>query len=398
MIKYKTLDDSNFEGMRVLLRLDLNVPMQNGVVSDVSRIKRAIPTIKALLKRDARVAIISHFGRPNGQFVKAMSLEPLTAVLQKALPNVPVNFFPDCIGPNVERAIRDMESKQVILLENLRFYSGEERNDPNFAQKLANMGDVFVNDAFSVSHRAHASTQGVTDFLPCFAGPLMEAELEALSTALEKPTRPLTAIVGGAKVSTKIELLTNLVKLVDKLIIGGGMANTFIFSRGVSIGTSLAERELTETAKQIELLAKTHACEIILQSDALVAKKLELGVHHQSVSIKNVPHDAMILDAGPNSIVTFSKHIQGSKTVLWNGPLGAFEIPPFNKSTLSIARLIADLSREGKLVSIAGGGDTLAALNQATVTENFNYVSTAGGAFLEWLEGKELPGVAALRR
>ena len=397
MAQYRTLNDHNFSNNRVLLRLDLNLPIQNGTISDVTRLTKATPTILKLASQGAKVIIISHFGRPKGTIVEGMSMEQLFKSLSYALQGFTVKFIPHLIGSKALEAVSEMKNGEICLLENLRFHAGEEQNDPHFAKNLSLLGDCFVNDAFSVSHRAHASTTGVAKLLPSFAGPLMDEELKALSNSLDDPNRPLTAIVGGAKISTKLDLLRNIVQNVDKLIVGGGMANTFLFARGFSIGNSLAERDLIDLVREIEKLAKNNSCEIILQNDALVGNKLEVGADYEAVSLNAISEDAMILDAGPNSLPMFASHVKASKTVIWNGPLGAFECPPFHTATNAIANLVGKLSLKGDLLSIAGGGDTIAALNQSGAVEKFNYVSTAGGAFLEWLEGKELPGVAALK-
>ena len=397
MIKYRTLDDHDFSKDRVLLRLDLNLPTQNGAISDPTRLTKVIPTIARLASQGAKVIIISHFGRPKGKIVREMSMEQIFSSLCEALNGFTVKFIPHSIGSGVAEDIRNMKNGEICLLENLRFHPGEEKNDPEFSKSLALLGDCFVNDAFSVSHRAHASTTGIARLMPSFAGPLMDLELKALSNSLDSPKRPLTAIIGGAKISTKLDLLRNIVKLVDKMIVGGGMANTFLFARGVSIGNSLVEKDLTNLVQTIERLATENSCEIILQNDALIATKLESGANYKAVELDDIPDNAMILDAGPNSIPVFSNHIKDSNTIIWNGPLGAFECPPFDTSTTAIAKLVGKLSQKGNLYSIAGGGDTLAALNQAGVVKKLNYVSTAGGAFLEWLEGKELPGIAALK-
>lgn len=397
MIKYRTLDDHDFSKDKVLLRLDLNLPTRNGAISDPTRLRKAIPTIVGLASQGAKVIIISHFGRPKGKIVKELSMGQIFAGLCEALNGFNVKFIPHSIGSKVADDVRNMKNGEICLLENLRFHPGEEENDLEFSKSLALLGDCFVNDAFSVSHRAHASTSGVARLMPSFAGPLMDLELKALSNSLDSPKRPLTAIIGGAKISTKLDLLRNIVQLVDKMIVGGGMANTFLFARGVSIGNSLVEKDLTNLVKKIERLATENSCEIILQNDALIATKLESGANYEAVKLDNIPDNAMILDAGPDSIPIFSNHIRDSNTIIWNGPLGAFECPPFDTSTKAIAKLVGKLSQKGDLYSIAGGGDTLAALNQAGVIKKLNYVSTAGGAFLEWLEGKELPGVAALK-
>ena len=397
MTNYRTLDDHDFSDDRVLLRLDLNLPSQGGIISDPTRLTKAIPTILRLASQGAKVIIISHFGRPKGKIVKEMSMEQIFSSLCAALEGFNVKFIPHSIGPKVAEDIKSMKNGEICLLENLRFHPGEEKNDPEFSKNLALLGDCFVNDAFSVSHRAHASTAGIAKLMPSFAGPLMDLELKALSNSLEQPKRPLTAIIGGAKISTKLDLLRNIVQRVDKMIVGGGMANTFLFARGVPIGNSLVEKDLTDLVQTIERLAAENSCEIILQNDALIATKLENGANYKAVELDDISKNAMILDAGPNSIPMFSNHIRNSKTIVWNGPLGAFEYPPFDTSTKAIAELVGKLSQRDNLYSIAGGGDTLAALNKAGVIKKFNYVSTAGGAFLEWLEGKELPGIAALK-
>ena len=396
MTNYQTLNDFCPRGKRVLVRVDLNVPMQGEIVTDKSRINKIIPTIVQLSQAGGKVIILSHFGRPNGKYVKERSLEALMPSLKNSLKEFNVYFSSDCKGEITQSDILSMKEGDILLLENLRFYEGEETDSLFFAKELADLGDIYVNDAFSASHRAHASINSIAKILPSYAGPLMHAELEALTKALEKPTRPLGAVVGGAKVSTKLEVLTNLVKKVDLLIIGGGMANTFLFSRGLSIGKSLAERDLAETAIKIELTAKETGCEIVLQTDAVVAEELRVGVEIKTLPIEEIPINYMILDAGPISAENFSRYISKCKTIVWNGPLGAFEIPPFDASTVSVSRYVAELTKQKKLISIAGGGDTVAALAHAGSEADFSYISTAGGAFLEWLEGKELPGITAL--
>jgi phosphoglycerate kinase len=398
MTNYQTLNDFCPRGKRILVRVDLNVPMKGNVVIDKSRIDRVIPTLIRLSQAGGKVIIMSHFGRPNGKYVKEMSLQALMPTIKKSLPDFKVSFSSDCKGKVTQSDILSMEEGDILLLENLRFYKGEETDSLFFAKELADLGDIYVNDAFSVSHRAHASVNGIARILPSYAGPLMHAELEALTKALDKPSRPLGAVVGGAKVSTKLDILTNLVKKVDLLIIGGGMANTFLFARGLSIGKSLAERDLAETAKKIEIAAKETGCKIILQTDAVIAEELEVGVETRILPIEEIPKNYMILDAGPMSVEKFSRYISKCKTVVWNGPLGAFEIPPFDASTVSISRYVANLTKQKKLISVAGGGDTVAALTHAGSEADFSYVSTAGGAFLEWLEGKELPGILALHK
>jgi phosphoglycerate kinase len=397
MTNYQTLNDFCPRGKRILVRVDLNVPMQGDIVTDKSRINKIIPTIIQLSKAGGKVIILSHFGRPNGKYVKEMSLQALMPSLKDSLKEFNVYFSSDCKGEIARSNILSMKEGDILLLENLRFYKGEEIDSLFFAKELAGIGDIYVNDAFSVSHRAHASISTLPKILPSYAGPLLHSELEALTKALEKPSRPLGAVVGGAKVSTKLEILTNLVKKVDYLIIGGGMANTFLFARGLSIGKSLAERDLVETAKNIELAAKETGCEIILQTDAIVAEELRIGVETKTLPIKEIPENYMILDAGPISAQNFSRYVSKCKTIVWNGPLGAFEIPPFDDSTVSVSRYVAELTKQKKLISIAGGGDTVAALAHAGSEADFSYISTAGGAFLEWLEGKKLPGILALQ-
>jgi phosphoglycerate kinase len=397
MASYKTLDDFDPRGRRVLLRVDLNVPMRDGQVTDRTRIERAAPTILELARRGARVVVMSHFGRPKGRRDASMSLAPLVGPLSGALEGIPVRFAGDCIGDDAASVTSALGDGEVVLLENLRFHGGEEANDDDFAAALAELGDVYVNDAFAAAHRAHASIEAIARKLPAHAGRLMQAELEALGAALEVPKRPVLAIVGGAKVSTKLDLLGNLVAKVDRLIIGGGMANTFLFARGLDVGASLAERDLSDTATEIEGRARDAGCEILLQDDAVVAGGLAAGVETRVVPVDQVPRDMMILDAGPASAERFANAVAGCRTVVWNGPLGAFEIPPFDAATMALARRVAELTDAGDVLSVAGGGDTVAALAQAGVQERFSYVSTAGGAFLEWMEGKELPGVAALK-
>ncbi|MBS0231998.1 MAG: phosphoglycerate kinase [Proteobacteria bacterium] len=393
--KLKTTDGIDVAGKRVIVRADLNVPVKDGKVTDATRIERVIPGLKALADHGAKVIVISHFGRPKNGPDPEFSLKPIAAAMQQLLRR-PVAFGADSIGEPAEATVRALKNGDVAVLENLRFHKGEEKNDPRFAEELAKLGDIYVGDAFSCAHRAHASTEGVTHFLPSFAGPLMMEEIHALRTALEKPERPTAAVVGGAKVSTKIPVLTNLVAKVDKLIIGGGMANTFLQANGVMVGKSLSEPEFDGTARDIMTEAKQKGCEIILPTDAVVAGEFNEGAAHEVVSVDNVPFDAMILDVGPQSLARMTAVLESCKTLLWNGPLGAFEISPFGEGTFALARAAAKATKADKLVSVAGGGDTVAALNAAGVTDDFTYVSTAGGAFLEWLEGRELPGVAAL--
>lgn len=394
--KLKTTDGIDVAGKRVIVRADLNVPIKNGKVTDATRLERVVPGLKALSDRGAKVIVISHFGRPKGVDPE-LSLRPVAQTLQDLLGR-PMKFGEDSIGAAAEAAVQSLSNGDIAVLENLRFHKGEEKNDPEFASALAKLGDVFVGDAFSCSHRAHASTEGITHHLPSYAGPLLMEEINALRTALEKPQRPTAALVGGAKVSTKIPVLTNLVAKVDKLIIGGGMANTFLQAAGTNVGKSLAEPEFAETAREILAKAKEKGCEIILPVDAVIAREFKEGAASEVVAIDDVPADAMILDVGPKSVAHVTDVLAGTKTLLWNGPMGAFEISPFGDGTFAVARAAASLTKAGKLVSVAGGGDTVAALNAANVTDEFTYVSTAGGAFLEWLEGRELPGIAALAR
>jgi len=394
--KLKTTDGIDVAGKRVIVRADLNVPIKNGKVTDATRLERVVPGLKALSDRGAKVIVISHFGRPKGVDPE-LSLRPVAQTLQDLLGR-PVKFGEDSIGAAAEAAVQSLSNGDIAVLENLRFHKGEEKNDPEFASALAKLGDVFVGDAFSCAHRAHASTEGITHHLASYAGPLLMEEINALRTALEKPQRPTAALVGGAKVSTKIPVLTNLVAKVDKLIIGGGMANTFLQAAGTNVGKSLAEPEFAETAREILAKAKEKGCEIILPVDAVIAREFKEGAASEVVAIDDVPADAMILDVGPKSVAHVTDMLTGTKTLLWNGPMGAFEIAPFGEGTFAVARAAASLTKAGKLVSVAGGGDTVAALNAANVTDEFTYVSTAGGAFLEWLEGRELPGIAALAR
>ncbi len=395
--KLKTTDGIDVKGKRVIVRADLNVPVRDGKVTDATRLERLLPGLNALADRGGKVIVISHFGRPKNGPEAEFSLLPIAETLQRLLGRA-VAFSGDCIGTEAAGTVAKLSDGGVAVLENLRFHKGEEKNDPAFAGELAKLGDIFVGDAFSCAHRAHASTEGLTHFLPSYAGPLLMEEINALRTALEKPQRPTAAVVGGAKVSTKIPVLTNLVAKVDHLIIGGGMANTFLQAMGVAVGKSLAEPDFHGTALEIMAEAKEKGCEIVLPVDAVVATEFKEGAAHKVVTVSNVPDDAMILDVGPQSVARTSALLEHTRTLLWNGPLGAFEIAPFGDGTFALARAAAALTKAGKLVSVAGGGDTVAALNSAGVTDDFTYVSTAGGAFLEWLEGRELPGVAALTR
>ncbi|MCC6471337.1 MAG: phosphoglycerate kinase [Alphaproteobacteria bacterium] len=393
---FKTIDDVAVAGKRVILRADLNVPMRDGKVGDMTRVERLAPTIRELAEKGAKVVVISHFDRPKGKVVPSMSLGPLAPALSKVLGGKRVAFAEDCVGGKAQAAVAGLKNGEVALLENLRFHAEEEANDQGFAKELASLGDLYVNDAFSCAHRAHASTAAIAKLLPSAAGRLMQEELEALGKALEKPARPVMAVVGGAKISTKLDLLGNLVAKVDKLVIGGGMANTFLNAQGVNVGKSLCEKDLADTARKILDTAKRKNCQVILPVDAVVAPEFKEGSPSRAVDINSVPADQMILDIGPKSIAALDAAIDGCKTLVWNGPLGAFEVKPFDAGTTAVARHVAQRSQEKQLLSVAGGGDTVAALRHAGVGEKFSYVSTAGGAFLEWLEGKELPGVKAL--
>ncbi len=395
--KLKTTQGIDVKGKRVLVRADLNVPVKNGKVTDATRLERLVPGLKDLANRGAKVIVISHFGRPKGGPEPEFTLKPVADALG-ALIGKRIAFGADCIGPAAASTVGALKDGDIAVLENLRFHMGEEKNDPAFAAELAKLGDIFVGDAFSCAHRAHASTEGLTHHLPSYAGPLLMEEINALRTALEKPQRPTAAIVGGMKVSTKIPVLTNLVAKVDKLIIGGGMANTFLQSMGKMVGQSFAEPEFHSLAREIMAEAKQKGCELILPLDAVVADEFAEDVETKIVSIHKVPIDKMILDVGPESVANVAKILEGCKTVLWNGPMGAFEIAQFAQGTFQLARQVAALTKAGKLVSVAGGGDTVAALNGAGAAQDFTYVSTAGGAFLEWLEGVELPGIVALTR
>jgi len=398
MPAFKTLDDlTDVAGKRVLLRVDLNVPVADGEVTDATRIERVAPTIRELSDKGAKVILLAHFGRPKGAVVPDMSLSVISSAVEQVLDHA-VFFASDCIGAPAEEAISAMNNGDILLLENTRFHKGEEKNDPDFTAALAKNGDIYVNDAFSAAHRAHASTEGLAHHLPSYAGRTMQAELEALEKGLGNPARPVVAIVGGAKVSTKIDLLMNLVKKVDALVIGGGMANTFLAARGVSVGKSLCEHDLATTANNIMAEAEASGCAIVLPVDGVVAREFKAGAENEVVAIDAIPADAMVLDVGPKSIEKVNDWISKAQTLVWNGPLGAFEIAPFDKATVAAARHAAEETRSGRLVSIAGGGDTVAALNHAGVADDFTYISTAGGAFLEWMEGKELPGVAVLAK
>lgn len=393
---FKTLDDIDVAGRCVLVRGDLNVPMRDGQVTDATRLDRLAPTIETLTAKGAKVVVMSHFGRPKGTVVPEMSLRPVAAALSKSLGGRAVAFAEDCIGAPARAAVDALASDGVLLLENLRFHKGEESNDADFAAGLAALGDVYVDDAFSASHRAHASIEAIAHLLPAAAGRNMEAELKALGAALDNPARPLAAIVGGAKVSSKLDVLGHLVSKVDTLIIGGGMANTFLFAQGVAVGASLCEKDLADTARDILAKAAASNCTIVLPVDAAVAAEFKEGAASEIVPIGAVPDDRMVLDFGPQSIAAIEAQLAKCRTLVWNGPLGAFEVPPFDTATVAVAQAAARLTTAGKLTTVAGGGDTVAALAYAGVAETFSYVSTAGGAFLEWLEGRELPGVAVL--
>ena len=396
MTAYRTLDELDVKGKSVLLRLDLNVPMQDGRVTDATRIERALPTINELTDKGARLVILSHFDRPNGRRQADMSLAPVAEVLAEKLGNREIIFAPDCVGPEAEAVVDALADGEIALLENLRFHAGEEANDDRFTDALAALGDVFVNDAFSCAHRAHASTEGLAHRLPAAAGRGMVAEIEALKRALTVPETPVIAVVGGAKVSTKLAVLSNLIERVDHLAIGGAMANTFMLAEGLEIGRSLAEPDMTSTATDIMGQAKSEACEIILPRDVVVAHDLTPDVDIATVVVERVPKEMMILDVGLRTVLDIAERLRRARTLVWNGPLGAFETPPFDEGTNQLAQAAADLSAEGRLMSVAGGGDTVAALRHAGVLSDFTYVSTAGGAFLEWLEGKSLPGLKAL--
>jgi phosphoglycerate kinase len=392
---FRTLDDVDVKGKRVLLRVDLNVPMEGGRVTDATRLERIVPTITEISGKGGKVILLAHFGRPKGRDPKE-SLKPVAAALALVI-NKPVAFADDCIGEAAAKAIAAMKDGDILCLENTRFHKEEEKNDPAFVKQLARLGDLWVNDAFSAAHRAHASTEGLGHKLPAYAGRTMQAELDALGKALDHPAKPVIAIIGGAKVSTKIDLLENLVTKVDALVIGGGMANTFLHAQGVGIGKSLAEKDLAATALRIFDRAEAANCAIILPVDAVVAFKFEANAPCHAYGLDAVPADGMILDVGPQSIVRINAAIDDAATLVWNGPLGAFEMNPFDHGTMVAARHAAERTRAKKLISVAGGGDTVAALNQARVAGDFSYVSTAGGAFLEWMEGKPLPGVEVLR-
>ncbi|MGN6310344.1 MAG: phosphoglycerate kinase [Xanthobacteraceae bacterium] len=392
---FRTLDDADVKGKRVLVRVDLNVPMDNGRVTDTTRIERIAPTITEISDKGGKVILLAHFGRPKGRDAKD-SLKPVAAELAKVIKRN-VAFADDCIGEPAEKAVAAMKDGDILCLENTRFHREEEKNDPAFVAQLAKLGDLWVNDAFSAAHRAHASTEGLGHKLPAYAGRTMQAELDALNKALDAPKKPVIAIIGGAKVSTKIDLLENLVKKVDALVIGGGMANTFLHAQGINVGKSLAEKDLAPTALRILEKAEAANCAIILPVDAVVAYHFEANAPSHAYGLDAIPADGMILDVGPQSIERIHAAIDDAATLVWNGPVGAFELTPFDRGTVVAAKYAAQRTKLGKLVSVAGGGDTVAALNHAGVGGDFTYVSTAGGAFLEWMEGKPLPGVEVLR-
>ncbi|TGY89289.1 phosphoglycerate kinase [Marinicauda algicola] len=392
----RRIEDAEVANRRVLVRVDFNVPMREGQVADDTRLKAALPTIAFLRSKGAKVILAAHFDRPKGKRVPEMSLRPVVAPLSELL-SAEVGFAGDCVGETAERAAAALKTGEVLLLENTRFHAGEEENDPEFARQLAALADVYVNDAFSAAHRAHASTEGVARHLPAYAGKAMEREIDHLTAALENPNRPLLAIVGGAKVSTKIDLLKNLVSKVDRLFVGGAMANTFLAARGFDVGNSLHEADLLPTAREILDIAGQSRCEILLPVDAVVASEFKPHAGRRVAQVDDIGADEMILDCGPDTVDRLADAISAARTLVWNGPLGAFETPPFDTATVEAATYAAARVREHGLVAVAGGGDTVAALNHAGVAEDFTFVSTAGGAFLEWLEGKTLPGVAVLR-
>ncbi len=393
---FRTLDQAgDLKGERVLVRVDLNVPMNEGAVSDDTRLRAIVPTVEALRKKGARVVLLAHFDRPKGQVVPSMSLKPVVEPLAQVL-NAPVAFAADCVGDAAEQAVANLHDGGVLLLENLRFHAGEETNDGSFADRLATLGDLYVDDAFSAAHRAHASTEALAHRLPAYAGLSMQRELEALERALGSPERPVLGIVGGSKVSTKLDLLKNLVTRLDRLAIGGGMANTFLYAQDFEVGASYCEKDLKATALEIMQLAADSGCELLLPMDVVVSERLEPNAPHFTRTRDGVDGDERILDAGPQTVHRLCAAMDSSATLIWNGPLGVFEVPPFDRATVDAAKHAAERAKAGRLVAVAGGGDTVAALNQAGVAADFTFVSTAGGAFLEWMEGKTLPGVKAL--
>ncbi|GLK66703.1 phosphoglycerate kinase [Hansschlegelia plantiphila] len=392
---FKTLDDVNVAGKRVLVRVDLNVPMDGARVTDDTRLRAIVPTLNELAQKGARTILLAHFGRPKGRRDESQSLRVVVPALEAAL-RQDVLFADDCVGEVAETAVAKLTPGDVLLLENTRFHAGEETNDPEFSAALAKLGDIYVNDAFSAAHRAHASTEGIARLLPAYAGRSMQAELNALTRALATPERPVVAVVGGAKVSSKLDLLGNLVSKVDYLVIGGGMANTFLAARGVNVGKSLCEKDLLPVAREIEEKAKAADCVIVLPNDVRLAREFKAHAENRVADVDQVADDEMILDIGQKSVDEVAIVLAQAKTLVWNGPFGAFEMEPFDAGTVAVARIAAELTADGRLLSVAGGGDTVSALNHAGAADRFSYVSTAGGAFLEWLEGKELPGVAAL--
>ncbi len=394
---WKTIDDMNLTGKVVLVRVDINVPVENGQVTDATRIEKIVPTIVDIIGKGGKPVLLAHFGRPKGKPAPELSLRQLLPAMRAALPGRKIIFAEDCIGAPAKAAVASMQRGDIVLLENTRFHEGEEKNDAQLAASMAALGDVYVNDAFSAAHRAHASTEAIAHLLPACAGRLMEAELKALDAALGKPQRPVVAVVGGAKVSTKLDLLANLVTKVNHLVIGGGMANTFLVAKGIAVGKSLAERDMADVAKSVLAKASHAGCEIHLPTDIVVAWEFKAHARSETLPVDQCPADAMILDAGPATVAAVNKVFESCRTLIWNGPLGAFEMEPFDAATNAAAAKAAALTRAGKLVSVAGGGDTVAALNRADAAKDFTYISTAGGAFLEWMEGKTLPGVAALQ-
>ena len=397
MSSFQTIDDLHLTGKVILLRADLNVPMKDGRVSDATRLVRLQPTLKDLQEAGAKIVILSHFGRPKGQIAAEYSLRPVATVLSDIIKK-PVAFADDCIGPTAQHAVESMQNGDILVLENTRFHTGEEANDPEFSQQLASLGDIFINDAFSAAHRAHASTTALAELLPAAAGRLMQEELSALAKALEKPVKPVAALVGGSKISTKLDLLNNLITKVDILILGGGMANTFMAANGLTIGKSLCETDMLDTARDIMSKATANGCTIVLPVDVVVAAELKENAANETVPAEAVPADKMIFDIGPKSIAIIKDALAMCKTVVWNGPLGVFETPPFDKGTNEVAICVANLTKRGKVLSVAGGGDTVSALANAGVSNAISYISTAGGAFLEWMEGKQLPGVVVLEK
>jgi phosphoglycerate kinase len=396
MASFRTIDDLDVAGKRVLVRVDFNVPMKGGKVTDTTRIDRTVPSLKELASKGAKVIVLSHLGRPKGKKAPEFTQKPVADALAEKLGS-PVAFATDCIGPEAAAVVNAMKPGEFAMLENVRFYAEEEANDPAFAKKLAEMGDVLVSDAFSCAHRAHASVEALAKLIPSVAGRLMQAELEALEGALESPKHPVAALVGGAKISTKLDVLGNLIAKVDCLIIGGAMANTFLAAKGVAVGKSLCEHEMLDSAREIMAKAEKAGCDILLPVDAVVADEFKEGAPSTTVAVDAVPADKMILDVGPASIAALNGRLASLKTLLWNGPLGAFEVSPFDTGTNAVAQEAAKLTKAGSLMSVAGGGDTVAALAHAGADEDFTYISTAGGAFLEWMEGKTLPGVAVLK-